>query len=448
MTSCFCCGKMRNNPSREEATKIKLVSSKSSRTPQAKEKAEQKRRPEPEVEDIEPKKVKKKKVKKKRSWKKRLITLFCVIAFLVGSYFFVVYTNISFIKNLRDAYIETAMSTMTHQWLAEWFFPQSVIDEVMNRMHAAEDKQVGIESKWKDDPIEKANNDFYAMFDEIDKASLESYLAEHPECKRANLMELDINEAGINDEGTTIMTTQGDQVLAISGKHKLMLVRVKGSGYQGVMAILKDASDLRCCPAQYLGSIGEVLESLVPRCNGVLGINGSGFSDWNGVGNGGKLKGYAMCSGTEYGKHFTDSRKRLELRDDNKIYIVDAKNETTPGTRDAVEFRPALIIDGVPLVDELSGFMSIQPRCVVGQSKDGDVLMLVVEGRLVGRSLGIGLPECTKIMQRYDAYQAMNMDGGTSAVMWYDGEYVTKCSNPAITCRYLPNSWVYGYAAA
>lgn len=94
-----------------------------------------------------------------------------------------VFTNIPFIKNLRDAYIETAMSTMTHQWLAEWFFPESVIDEVVNRMHDAQDKQVGIESKWKEDPIEKANNDFYAMFDEIDKASLESYLAEHPECK-------------------------------------------------------------------------------------------------------------------------------------------------------------------------------------------------------------------------------------------------------------------------
>ena len=176
---------------------------------------------------------------------------------------------------------------MTHQWLAEWFFPESVIDEVVNRMHDAQDKQVGIESKWKEDPIEKANNDFYAMFDEIDKASLESYLAEHPECKRANLMELCINEAGINDDGTTIMTKQGDQILAIDGKNKLMLVRVKGSGYQGVLAILKSPEDLRCCPAQNLGSIGEVLESLVPRCNGVLGINGSGFSDWNGVGNGG-----------------------------------------------------------------------------------------------------------------------------------------------------------------
>ena len=427
---------------------IKLVSSKSRRTPQARDKTEPKRRPEPEPKDIITPPISENGVKKKkRSLKKRLITFFCVIAFLVGSYFFLVYTNIPFIKNLRDAYIETAMSTMTHQWLAEWFFPQSVIDEVMSRMHEAEDKQVGIESKWKDDPIEKANNDFYAMFDELDKSALEAYLDEHPESKRASLLDLDINEAGINDDGTTLTTKQGDQVLAISGKHKLMLVRVKGSGYQGVLAILKDAKDLRCCPAQYLGSIGEVLESIVPRNNGVLGINGSGFSDWKGVGNGGKLKGYAMCSGVEYGKHFTDSRKRLELRDDNKIYIVDSKTETTPGTRDAVEFRPALIIDGVPLVDELSGFMSIQPRCVVGQSKDGDVLMLVIEGRLVGRSLGIGLPECTKIMQRYDAYQAMNMDGGTSAVMWYDGEYVTKCSNPAITCRYLPDAWIYGYAA-
>ena len=427
---------------------IKLVSSKSRRTPQARDKTEPKRRREPELKDIITPPISENGVKKKkRSLKKRLITFFCVIAFLVGSYFFLVYTNIPFIKNLRDAYIETAMSTMTHQWLAEWFFPQSVIDEVMSRMHEAEDKQVGIESKWKDDPIEKANNDFYAMFDELDKSALEAYLAEHPESKRASLLDLDINEAGINDDGTTLTTKQGDQVLAISGKHKLMLVRVKGSGYQGVLAILKDAKDLRCCPAQYLGSIGEVLESIVPRNNGVLGINGSGFSDWKGVGNGGKLKGYAMCSGVEYGKHFTDSRKRLELRDDNKIYIVDSKTETTPGTRDAVEFRPALIIDGVPLVDELSGFMSIQPSCVVGQSKDGDVLMLVIEGRLVGRSLGIGLPECTKIMQRYDAYQAMNMDGGTSAVMWYDGEYVTKCSNPAITCRYLPDAWIYGYAA-
>lgn len=387
----------------------------------------------------------KKKAKKPHRLRRAIITISSILVLLAGMYTFLVYTNIPAIKNLRDAYIETAMSTMTHQWLAEWFFPQSVIDDVMDRVRAAEEKQAGIESKWKDDIKKKSDEDnFYSVFDELEKTSFEAYLKEHPECKKGDWKSIYINEAGFDDEGTSIMTKQGDQVLALDAKNNLLILRVKGSGYYGVLAVLKDPTMLRCCPAENLGSIGEVLESLVPRCNGILGINASGFSDWQGVGNGGKIKGYAMFSGTEYGNHFTDSRKRLELRNDNKMYIVDANTRTNPGTRDAVEFRPALIVDGVSLVDELSDFCSIQPRCCVGQSRDGDVLMLIVEGRLIGRSLGIGLPECTKIMQRYDAYQAMNMDGGTSAVMWYDGEYITKCSNPQIMCRYLPDAWVYG----
>ena len=47
-------------------------------------------------------------------------------------------------------------------------------------------------------------------------------------------------------------------------------------------------------------------------------------------------------------------------------------------------------------------------------------------------------------MKRYGCYQAMNMDGGTSAILWYDGEYVTRCSNTSNKeGRYLPNAWVY-----
>ena len=75
----------------------------------------------------------------------------------------------------------------------------------------------------------------------------------------------------------------------------------------------------------------------------------------------------------------------------------------------------------------------------------GWYLTVLQKIKIVGsNSLGVGLPECTNIMQRYDAYQAMNLDGGTSAVIWYNGEYITKCSNPQIQCRYLPNAWVYG----
>ena len=35
-----------------------------------------------------------------------------------------------------------------------------------------------------------------------------------------SLMELDINEAGLDDNGTTIKTKQGDQVLAINAKER------------------------------------------------------------------------------------------------------------------------------------------------------------------------------------------------------------------------------------
>jgi exopolysaccharide biosynthesis protein len=71
-------------------------------------------------------------------------------------------------------------------------------------------------------------------------------------------------------------------------------------------------------------------------------------------------------------------------------------------------------------------------------------MMLVIEGRQLGRSIGTDVETCAKILMRHDAYVAMNLDGGTSAIMYYDGEYVTKCSNTNISSRSLPNAWVYG----
>lgn len=70
--------------------------------------------------------------------------------------------------------------------------------------------------------------------------------------------------------------------------------------------------------------------------------------------------------------------------------------------------------------------------------------MLVIEGRLVSRSMGTDVETVADILMRHDCYTALNLDGGTSAVMWFDGEYVTQCSNSEIQSRLLPNAWVYG----
>lgn len=64
---------------------------------------------------------------KKQKVKKPLKTLaiwLLVILCLEALYFFCVYTNNSFVKKWRTIYINTAMDTMRHQWLATYFIPK------------------------------------------------------------------------------------------------------------------------------------------------------------------------------------------------------------------------------------------------------------------------------------------------------------------------------------
>ena len=54
----------------------------------------------------------------------------CIL--LLGSlYLLFVYSSAPFITRLRTVYIETAMSTGHHHWLAEAFIPKDIIDSVM-----------------------------------------------------------------------------------------------------------------------------------------------------------------------------------------------------------------------------------------------------------------------------------------------------------------------------
>lgn len=389
--------------------------------------------------------------------------------FFEALYCFVVFTDISSIKTLREMYIDTALSTMTHQWLASAFLPEYMVDKVRLQRELLSQKQVGENSNRPaptqpldpNAPTEPSSSEpeeldpdtaeerFYELFWELNRTSFEEYLDTHPETLANGWDHIYINEAGIYDEGTSIYTTIGEQVLAIDAENQILLVRVAGSkagnGYQGVLAIAKDPAQLRCGPSAGIGSYGQTLEDLVERNNGVLGMVGSGFYDPGGNGSGGIIAGYAMCEGQSYGVHYTESGyKRIELTQDNKMYIIDSFEDVASDVTDAVEFSPALIVDGEPVVGGFYNWSGVNPRAAIGQSEKGEILMLVIEGRQPGRSIGTDVEECAEILMRHKGYTAMNLDGGTSAVMWYDGEYVAKCSNTNIESRQLPNAWVYG----
>ena len=83
--------------------------------------------------------------------KLRRTALTLTVAFLLGLttlYPFLLYTDNGFVKKWRNIYIETAMSTMSHQWLAEWFIPQAIIDDVLSSRYLSDEKQLDAETNW------------------------------------------------------------------------------------------------------------------------------------------------------------------------------------------------------------------------------------------------------------------------------------------------------------
>ena len=101
----------------------------------------------------------------------------------------------------------------------------------------------------------------------------------------------------------------------------------------------------------------------------------------------------------------------------------------------------ALIVDGKVFVQDSFGH-GLQPRSAIGQTYDGEILMLVVDGRRVGHSLGCTVGDLSEIMLRHKAYQAMNLDGGSSSIITYNGKVINRPSSKTDAGRYLPCAFI------
>lgn len=407
-----------------------------------------------------------------------------VLTFFSVCYLTFIYSDNLYISRLRNMYINTAMTTLSHKYLATAIIPSDIIDELLIRQWESESIMQSGGSDWGNVDVgalptldqevttgssahdmsdatassEEADLDadaasgpqygseeeriFYEYFYELDYASASAYFKKNPQALANGWYYVDINEAGLSDSGTSILTTNGDQVLAINARQGILLIRINIGSSRGVMAICKDPERLSLRAASTLGSVGQTAGKICEANDGILSITGSAFMD-DGSGNGGQISGLAVCNGTTYGDRLGGTDKRLELRTDNKMYIVNSTDSVDPNTRDACEFRPALIMDGKITVDENCGWTSPNPRAVLGQTDKLEVMMVVVEGRFLD-SPGCSVVKVAELMQDYGCVQALNLDGGTSAIMYYNGEYITRCSNTDLPGgRTLPSAWVY-----
>lgn len=379
---------------------------------------------------------------------KIIIWVVSILLFMILGYCTAVFSNIPFIKKWRGIYIETAMTTGRHQWLATAFIPGYIIDDVMEAAMEGQAIQDELESKWESEKIEinttTPNNKtgeelFYEKFWEVDKTKLETYMSDKGISTYEDLL-IENLDGSIN-----ITTTFGEQIKVLDSENNLLIVEVTGEQYKGLLAIVKNSAQVTVAKSKSLGSYGNLITKFAEDNHALVAINASGFMDEEFKGNGGTVMGSMVLDGVEYGNPI-GRLKFFGFKEDNKLYIENYNAGAISDYKWGIQFSPALIVDGSKYVQGSFGY-GLQPRSAVGQTMSGEFLMLIVDGRQVGHSIGATVNDLAEIMLRHKAYQAMNLDGGSSSIMNYRGKTISKPSSKNSLGRYLPNAFICKFAS-
>lgn len=102
-----------------------------------------------------------------------------------------------------------------------------------------------------------------------------------------------------------------------------------------------------------------------------------------------------------------------------------------PNVLDTIGGNPTLIEDGAIVVEHCSAaFCRRHPRSGVGVTGKGKVLLVTVDGRQPGYSVGMTPVQFARLFRRLGATWALNLDGGGSTTLWVDGRIVNRPSDP------------------
>lgn len=212
-----------------------------------------------------------------------------------------------------------------------------------------------------------------------------------------------------------------------------------GKKFKGYMLIVHDPTRVKVGYSKKLGVAGELTSKIAKDNNAVAAINGGGFTDrssedseWTGTG--GKPTGILMSKGNVISNDINDDDQKTQaMAITNKgqllvgSYSLNEMKEK--GVTEAISFEPALVVNGKGTIKSGDGGWGIAPRTAIGQREDGAMLFLVIDGRQT-KSIGASLKDVQNIMLEYGAVNAINLDGGSSSTMYYEGEIINNPCDP------------------
>lgn len=272
-------------------------------------------------------------------------------------------------NNAKSTYVGAAMTSMNHQYLAKWFLSDKKIAEILGQNSS----DVGDETTNKSEiQIPKVKDDTIERYDIVDN-----------------------------------------------------------SKYTGYYLVVKDPTRVKIGYTSKLKVEGETTSQIAENNNAVAAINGGAFTDQSSnslwTGNGGFPSGLIMSGGkvvyNDLGENGTTDLIGITKEGVMIVGKYSVSELEEQGIQEALSFGPSLVINGKMTPMSGDGGWGIAPRTVIGQRKDGAIILLVIDGRGV-TSLGATLKEAQEVIYKLGAVNAMNLDGGKSTTMYYDGEVI------------------------
>ena len=335
----------------------------------------------------------KRRIKKKHKIMKKTI-VFIILDILALTGFFIMYGPFNYFRNL---YVSTAMNTMDHQWLAKIFYSDKTIEKIMSSNYfIAIDEDANTDDIIIDTKEKKKYKDKYEK----------ELLTIEPGNDLYKVLELKVGGSNAH-------------LIAIYNPKKVKLISTKQFN---------------------VGTYGERIITMCERYGGVVCINAGGFVD-NGLGSDIPL-GYVIQDGKIT---WSDDTKTniIGMTKDGKLKLLSnttGEEAIKKGVVDGLTFSPFLIFNGKEL--EIVGDpWGSSPRMAIAQRKDGVMMFLSIDGE--NYINGATLQDTIDILKRYGAYNAANLDGGTSSTMVVNGELI---NNPPAAAkktngRYVVTGW-------
>ncbi|MCR3759494.1 phosphodiester glycosidase family protein [Clostridium felsineum] len=285
---------------------------------------------------------------------------------------------------------------------------------------------------------------YYGPFDNLKKIIVGTAMSSFTHQYLATLFLSDAQIAKIRGAGTTPASggNQNQNLNDINTSNhngKIDTATINGNKFSGRVLIIHDPTKVKIGYTSKLGVEGETTSQIAKHNNAIAAVNGGGFQEnssgskvvWTGTG--ALPTGIIISDGkVVYPKNpdMIATQKGTAAITKNGVLVVgdhSIRELLNDNVVEAINFGPTLIVNGVPETRDSFGnsidSQGAQPRTAIGQRKDGTIILLTIDGRQ-GLQMGATIKDIQTIMLKEQAYNAVNLDGGASTTMYYNGHVI------------------------